>query len=168
MEEKKIILVDDKDNEIGKGEKMKVHKEGKLHRAFSIFIFNSKKELLIQKRAINKYHNGGLWSNSCCSHPNYGESLGKATHRRLKEEMGFDCNLVKMSSFIYRKKFENGLIEHEYDHIFVGEYEKEPVPNLEEVEDWRWINLEDLKNDILINSDNYTFWFKKILDKNIF
>jgi len=160
----KIILVNKKDNEIGIEEKIKAHKEGKLHRSFSIFIFNREGELLIQKRAKSKYHSPGLWSNTCCSHPRPGKNLEDETKRRLKEEMGFECNLREIFSLIYKAKVGN-LIEHEFDHVFLGKFNGEPRPNPEEVEDWKWVNLTELKKDIKENPQKYTFWFKKILKK---
>jgi isopentenyl-diphosphate delta-isomerase len=161
----KIILVDKKDREIGTGEKLEVHKSGKLHRAFSIFVFNRKGELLLQKRAKGKYHSGGLWSNTCCSHPRAGEKLEKAVHRRLKQEMGFDCSLKEIFSFVYKVKFENGLYEHELDHVFIGNYGRKPEPDPEEAEGWKWISLNELKKDIQKNPGNYTYWLKVSLDK---
>ncbi len=161
----KIILVDKKDREIGTGEKLEVHKSGKLHRAFSIFVFNRKGELLLQKRAKGKYHSGGLWSNTCCSHPRAGERLEKAVHRRLKQEMGFDCSLKEIFSFVYKVKFENGLYEHELDHVFIGNYGRKPEPDPEEAEGWKWISLNELKKDIQKNPGNYTYWLKVSLDK---
>jgi isopentenyl-diphosphate delta-isomerase len=161
----KIILVDKKDREIGTGEKMKVHEEGSLHRAFSIFVFNSKGETLLQKRASGKYHSGGLWANTCCSHPRAGEALEKAVHRRLKEEMGFDVPLREMFSFIYKVKFGNGLYEHEFDHVFVGKFEGNPVPNPEEAGGWKWVSLDKLKKDIQRNPENYSYWLKVALEK---
>jgi isopentenyl-diphosphate delta-isomerase len=161
----KIILVDEKDKEIGTGEKMKVHEEGRLHRAFSIFVFNSKGEILLQRRAEAKYHSGGLWTNTCCSHPKAGEELGKAVHRRLKEEMGFDVPLKEIFSFIYNVKFGNGLTEHELDHVFVGKFDGKPVPNPEEVEGWKWIPLSELKKDVQRNPDSYTYWLRVALEK---
>lgn len=165
MEE--VILVDKRDNEIGKEEKLKAHKQGKLHRAFSIFVFNSKNELLIHKRSKDKYHSGGLWTNTCCSHPRPGEKIEEAAKRRLKEEMGLDCKLKKVLSFVYKKEFGNGLIENEYDHVFIGNCDIPPNPDEEEVEDWKWINIEELKKDIQQNQQNYTYWFKFVIDKVI-
>ncbi len=163
--EERIILVDENDKEIGIDEKIKVHREGKLHRAFSIFVFNSKGELLLQKRAKTKYHSGGLWTNTCCSHPRAGESLGKNVHRRLKEEMGFDCELTEIFSFTYHATFDNHLIEHEYDHVFIGKFDGEPSPSPEEVDNWKWMDMEELKADVQKNPDNYTYWFKTAIDK---
>jgi len=163
----KVILVDKDDKEIGIGEKIKTHKEGKLHRCFSVFIFNSKNELLLQRRARSKYHSGGLWTNTCCSHPRPNEPTEKSVHRRLKEEMGFDCEVKEIFSFIYKVKFDNGLWEHEYDHVFFGKFDGEPKPNPEEVDEWKWVSLEKLKKDIQENPDNYTYWLKKSIDKVI-
>ena len=160
-----ILTVDENDKVIGKEEKIKTHQLGKLHRAFSIFVFNSKGELLLQRRAKTKYHSGGLWTNTCCSHQRFDETLEKAIHRRLKEEMGFDCELKEIFSFIYKVKFDNGLFEHEYDHVFIGKFDGKPNPNPEEVDEWKWVDLEELKGDIRENPDNYTYWLKVSIDK---
>ena len=137
--QEKVILVDEQDQEIGEEEKMRAHREGRLHRSFSIFIFNSKGEMLLQKRAKDKYHSGGLWTNTCCGHPRSGEKTQEAAVRRLKEEMGFDCALVHLKSagFIYKVKV-NDLFEYEYDHIFVGKFNQAPRPNPQEVESYQW------------------------------
>ncbi|MBU4141770.1 isopentenyl-diphosphate Delta-isomerase [Patescibacteria group bacterium] len=164
--EEKIILVDKNDCEIGLGEKLKVHQEGKLHRAFSIFVFNSKGKLMLQQRAKSKYHSGGLWTNTCCSHPRAGEKIESAAHRRLKEEMGFDCEVKEIFSFIYKAKLDHGLWEYEFDHIFAGKFDGEPKINPEEADGWKWTELSDLKKDILKNPKNYTVWFKIAADKN--
>lgn len=158
MEE--VILVDTNDSEIGKMEKMQAHIEGRLHRAFSIFVFNSKGELLLQQREKGKYHSGGLWTNTCCSHPRVGEDINEAVHRRLKEEMGFDCDLSEKKTFLYHAKFDNNLIEHELDHIFIGYYNGVPIPNKEEVENWKWISTKDLKKELEAEPDKFTYWFK--------
>lgn len=160
-----VILVDKSNRKIGTEEKLKAHKEGKLHRAFSIFIFNSKEELLLQKRARTKYHSKGLWSNTCCGHPMPKETLGKAAQRRLKEEMGFDCKLKKIFSFIYKKKFRNGLIEHEFDNVFVGKFDGKSKPNPREVVNYKWISIDKLKKDIKKHPEKYTYWLKKALKK---
>jgi len=160
-----IILVDESNKEIGFGEKIKIHQEGKLHRAFSIFIFNSKNELLLQRRASRKYHSGGLWTNTCCSHPRVGEKTGEAAHRRLKQEMGFDCFLKKIFSFIYRVKFENGLVENEYDHVFFGRYDGKVIPNKKEAEDYKWVSLGKLKKNMQKNPREYSYWFKIAISK---
>jgi len=161
----KIILVDRKDKEIGTGEKIKVHEEGRLHRAFSIFVFNSKGQLLLQKRARGKYHSGGLWTNTCCSHPRVGERMEEAVHRRLKKEMGFDCPLKEVFSFIYRVDFGNGLTENEYDHVFAGRFGGNPKPNPEEADGWKWVSMEELKADVKKNPQKYTYWFGLVLEK---
>jgi isopentenyl-diphosphate delta-isomerase len=162
--EEKVVLVDEKGREVGVEEKIKAHVEGKFHRAVSIIIFNSKREMLIQKRARNKYHSAGLWSNACCSHPKPLESVEEAAHRRLKEEMGFDCDLKKVFEFVYKKEFENGLVEWEYDHVFLGKYDGNIIMSDEkEIEEWKWVNVEDLKKDMEKNPENYSYWFKKIL-----
>ncbi len=162
---KKVILVDKNDDEIGEMEKMEAHVKGKLHRAFSVFIFNSEGKLLIQKRAKKKYHSGGLWTNTCCSHPVPKEETKKGAIRRLEEEMGIRCNNLKeVYKFIYKKKFSNGLIEYEYDHVFFGKSNKEPVLNAEEVEIWKWIDIKNLKKEIKNNSKKYTYWLKKCFD----
>ena len=162
----KVILVDNNNREIGIEEKIKVHIEGKLHRAFSIFIFNSKNELLLQRRAKTKYHCGGLWTNTCCSHPRPGEKIIDAAKRRLKEEMGIITeDIWNVSSFIYKAILGNGLTEHEYDYVLVGNYNESPKINLKEVDNWKWVTLEELKKDIKENTDHYTPWFRIILEK---
>ncbi len=155
-----VILVNDNDMPLGAMEKMEAHERGKLHRAFSIFIFNTKGEMMLQKRAEDKYHSPGLWTNTVCSHPHPGEDTEEAAHRRLVEEMGFDCDLKELFSFKYKAKVGGGLVEHEYDHVFIGKTDKKPVPNPEEVSDWKYVSLEDVLADIKNNPDNYTEWFK--------
>lgn len=160
-----IILVDELDKEIGTGEKMAVHKKGQLHRCFSIVIFNSKGEMLLQKRAAGKYHCGGLWTNTCCSHPRPGEDVISAGKRRLKEEMGIECELKEILSFTYRAEFRNGLTEHEFDHVLLGKFDGEPNINPEEADDWRWISVSDLKKEIQNAPEKFTPWFGMIVDK---
>ncbi len=160
-----VILVDKNNKKIGEEEKIKTHKEGKLHRAFSIFIFNVKGDLLIQQRARTKYHCGGMWANTCCSHPRPGETYFQATHRRLRQEMGFDCRLKKLFCFIYKTKFENGLIENEYDCVFIGKFDGTPKPNKKEAMNYKWVSIKDLKKDIKENPKKYTFWLKIALKK---
>jgi len=160
----RVILVDENDKEVGIGEKLKTHQEGTLHRAFSIFILNSKSELLLQKRTNTKYHSEDLWANTCCSHPRPGETTKKAAHRRLNEEMGFDCDLEEIFSFTYKVKYDNDLFEHEYDHVFIGKYEGEPSPNVKEVSDWKWIELEELRKQIQENPDAYAYWLIASID----
>lgn len=159
MKTNNIILVNKKDNEVGFGEKINIHKKGLLHRAFSIFVFNSKKELLLQQRALNKYHSGGLWTNTCCSHPKPGEEVLDAAHRRLQEEMGFDCKLEEKFSFVYRTKFLD-LSEYEYDHVIFGIYDSNPTVNCKEVASFKWMDIEDIKNDLKKNAQKYSYWFK--------
>ena len=155
-----LILVDDKDNELGTMDKLSVHQKGLLHRAFSIFIFNSKGELLLQQRADDKYHSEGLWANTCCSHPRDGEKVSEAVHRRLMEEMGMVCDLHFKFSFIYKKQFANGLTEHELDHVYFGRGDEFPKPNKEEVKDWKYMTLDQLESDIEENPHHYTAWLK--------
>lgn len=157
-----LVLVDQEDREIGTAEKLKTHQQGRLHRAFSILIFNSKGDILLQKRAKAKYHSGGLWTNACCSHPGPGLRLLDEAQKRLKEEMGFSCPLKEIFSFVYRAELGE-LTEHEFDHVLVGKFEGEPKPNPEEADDWKWMNFEQLKKDVKENPQNYTFWFKLIL-----
>ncbi|MDD3794031.1 MAG: isopentenyl-diphosphate Delta-isomerase [Candidatus Gracilibacteria bacterium] len=160
-----IIIVDEFDNQIGIGEKIEVHEKALLHRAFSILVFNSKGELMLQQRDLGKYHSGGLWTNTCCSHPRENETLENAIHRRLKEEMGFDTELTKKTEFIYKAILDKGLTEHEYLHVYKGFYDKEPDLNREEAMDYRWISPSDLKIDIQKNKQDYTAWFYKIVDE---
>ena len=160
-----VILVDAHDRELGLMEKMEAHQKGLLHRAFSIFILNDKKELLLQKRAYDKYHSGGLWTNTCCSHPRTNEDVEDAAHRRLMEEMGFDCSLNKILDFIYKAEFSDGLTEHEFDHVFIGYYNDNPVINPQEVADYKWMPLDDVKRDIFENPDLYTEWFKIVFER---
>ncbi|HET8886280.1 MAG TPA: isopentenyl-diphosphate Delta-isomerase [Salinimicrobium sp.] len=165
MEEEKVILVNEKDEQIGLMPKMEAHEKALLHRAFSVFVFNDDNELLLQKRAASKYHSPGLWTNTCCSHQRDGESNIEAGVRRLQEEMGFSTDLQDTISFIYKAPFDNGLTEHEFDHILVGKYNLEPQINPEEVSEWKWMNLEAVRKDILENPENYTQWFIIIFEK---
>jgi isopentenyl-diphosphate delta-isomerase len=160
-----VVLVNRNNRKIGVEEKIKAHKEGKLHRAFSIFIFNSKKELLIQQRAKTKYHSNCLWSNTVCSHPKPNETYNNAAHRRLKEEMGFDCELKKLFCFIYKAEFYNGLIENEYDCVFIGKFDGKIKPNYHEIMNYKWISVKELSKDIIKNSNKYTAWFKLALKR---
>lgn len=155
-----LILVDDQDNEIGELDKVTVHEQGILHRAFSVFVFNTSGELLLQQRALEKYHSPGLWSNTCCSHPRKGETLKKACARRLKEEMNMQCELEFAFSFIYKAEFLNGLTEHEFDHVYFGVTDDKPQPNPDEVNDWKYIGPNDLEDDMKRNPDHYTEWLK--------
>ena len=164
MREEKVILVDEEDNQIGLMPKMEAHLKGKLHRAFSIIIINSDRKILLQKRASTKYHTPNLWSNTCCSHQREDEDNIDAGKRRLNEEMGFVTNLYNFSSFIYRVEFSNGLIEHENDHIMLGVFDGTPKPNPNEVDEWKWIDIDILVEDMQINPDHYTAWFMIIMN----
>ena len=165
MEKEKVILVNEKDEQIGLMEKIEAHEKALLHRAFSVFVFNDKNELMIQQRARSKYHSPGLWTNTCCSHQREGETNIEAGKRRLQEEMGFSTELKDTISFIYKAPFDNGLTEHEFDHILVGNFEGEPNLNPEEVADWKWMSLEAIEKDMEKNPSIYTEWFKIIFDK---
>lgn len=156
----KVILVDKNDKEIGSMEKQEAHVKGLLHRAFSVFIFNDKKELLLQRRAFSKYHSGGLWTNTCCSHPRKNEKTLDAAKRRLAEEMGMGSVLKKQFDFIYKAKLDNNLYEHEFDHVFFGLTNALPQINKEEVEDYAYRTLDDIGKEIKITPEKYTEWFK--------
>lgn len=159
-----IALVNNLDEIIGFGEKLEVHKFGKLHRAFSILVFNENNELLIQKRALEKYHSPGLWTNTCCSHLVEGEIWPDVLHQRLFYEMGFNCELKFAGKFQYRAEFDNGLIENEIDHVFTGVWSGNPKPNISEVCDYKWISPEVLINDLRQIPNKYTVWFPKVLE----
>ena len=165
MKEEKVILVDSEDKPIGTLPKMEAHEKGVLHRAFSVFILNQKGELMLQQRAHHKYHSPGLWTNPCCSHQREGEQNIEAGMRRLDEEMGFSVTLEELFSFIYKAPFDNGLTEHELDHVMLGHYEEVPQINTEEVAEWKWMSLIDIEADIAINPDEYTVWFKIIFER---
>jgi isopentenyl-diphosphate delta-isomerase len=155
-----VILVDEKDVAIGSMSKMEVHRKALLHRAFSIFIFNSKGDLLLQQRALNKYHSGGLWTNTCCSHPGPGETVAAAAAKRLQEEMGFTCILEKAFVFTYKAEFDNGLCEHEMDHVFVGTYDKDFRFNPAEVQDCCYKSIAEIGSDLQETPGKYTVWFQ--------
>ena len=165
MKEEHVILVNENNEQIGLMPKMEAHEKAVLHRAFSVFIFNDKNELMLQQRALSKYHSPGLWTNTCCSHQRDGESNIQAGKRRLMEEMGFVVDLQESISFIYKAPFDNGLTEHEYDHVLIGRYNESPNINREEVADWKWIPLEAVKMDMEVHSELYTAWFKIIFEK---
>ncbi len=165
MREEQVILVNEHDEQIGLMSKLEAHEKAVLHRAFSIFLFNSKGELLLQQRAASKYHSPLLWTNTCCSHQRQGESNIEAGRRRLQEEMGIDCELKEVFSFIYKAPFDNGLTEHELDHVMVGEFDGEPIINRDEVEDFKWMSLEAVKNNMLEKPETYTVWFKIIFNE---
>lgn len=165
MREEEVILVDKNDNPIGTMPKLAAHLEGELHRAFSVFIFNSAGALLLQQRALDKYHSAGKWTNTCCSHPRPGELTADAAKRRLKEEMGMECELRPIFSFSYRAEVENGLVENEYDHVYFGSCDTLPLPNPLEVADFKYISMEALELDLLNNKDSYTEWLKICFDQ---
>jgi isopentenyl-diphosphate delta-isomerase len=161
-----VILVDENDQQIGLMEKIEAHEKALLHRAFSVFIFNEKGELMLQQRAASKYHSPLLWTNTCCSHQREGESNVKAGRRRLQEEMGFVTDITEVFSFIYKAPFDNGLTEHEFDHVMIGRYDAAPILNEEEAEAYKWMKMEDVKKDIEDNPSIYTAWFKIIFEKS--
>lgn len=161
-----VILVDEQDNQIGTAEKLEVHQQGwRLHRAFSVFVFNEQWQTMLQRRAASKYHCPGLWTNTCCSHPRPGETSLAWASRRLYEEMWFTCPLEEKFSFLYRAEFTNGLTEHEFDHVFVGHYASDPVLNPAEADDWRWISLSELQKEIAAHPDAFTPWLQIIVQK---
>jgi len=160
-----VILVDTNDTPVGQMEKLKAHLNGELHRALSVLIFNNHGEILLQQRAFGKYHTPGLWSNTCCSHPRPGEDSLKAATRRLYEEMGFTTPLIKSFDFIYKAHFDNGLIEHEFDHVFFGTFDGDPNINPEEANDFKWVRPDFLMEDMRSSPENYTVWFRIIMEK---
>ena len=160
-----VVLVDENDRELGQMEKIEAHRLGKLHRAFSVFILNSKGEMLLQQRAAEKYHSAGLWTNACCSHPRPSEEVLRAAKRRLQEEMGISTDLQFKSSFVYRSEFENGLTEHEFDHVFTGSYDKDPVPDKNEVQHYCWMKPEKIKEAIKKKPGEFTTWFRIAFEK---
>ena len=163
MEE--VILVDENDNAIGTMEKLEAHKKGLLHRAFSILVFNSKGQLLLQRRSTKKYHSGGLWTNTCCSHPRPNEDIRTAVRRKLQQEMGIDVTPQFSHKFIYKVDLENNLTEHEYDYVYVGRYDGEPHINEDEVAEWRFEDLEHVRADIEKSPGDFTYWFKLIINQ---
>ncbi|BAV10218.1 isopentenyl-diphosphate delta-isomerase [Filimonas lacunae] len=165
MEE--VTLVDEFDREVGTMEKMTAHREAALHRAFSVFIFNSKGDMLLQQRAVQKYHSGGLWTNACCSHPKPGENIMQAAQKRLQEEMGFTTELEKAFDFIYRAELDNNLIEHELDHVFIGEYNGLILPDAAEVKDYCFKSIESILESLQLQPHKYTAWFHIALPRVI-
>lgn len=166
MDRNFVVLVDDQDNKVGVMEKLEAHQKGLLHRAFSVLIYNSKNELLLQQRALDKYHSGGLWTNATCSHPMDGESIVEAGKRRLFEEMGFNTDLQVIGNFIYKTDFSNGLIEHELDYVLKGFSDASPNINTLEVNAYKWISKEELQLELSKNSENFTFWFLELVKRN--
>ena len=160
-----VVLVNDKDEELGVMEKMEAHEKALLHRAFSVFVFNQKGELLLQQRALNKYHSGGLWTNTCCSHPRPNENIAAAASRRLQEEMGFETTLEKIFDFIYQAGFDNGLTEHEFDHVFIGYYDGEIKANPKEVNDYVFRSMESIQQSLVAQEGLFTAWFEIIFPK---
>lgn len=152
-------MVNEQDEPVGTMEKIQAHRKALLHRAFSVFVFNNKGEMLLQQRAAGKYHSGGLWTNACCSHPRPGEDTGEAAARRLREEMGFGVSLRKLFDFVYRTEFDNGLTEHEFDHVFAGTYNGAVTPDKAEVQDYCFKNMRDIKDSLLLRPRQYTAWF---------
>lgn len=165
MDSNKVILVDETDAVLGEMDKMEAHIKGQLHRAISVFIFNSRGQWLLQRRAMDKYHSGGLWTNSCCSHPAPGESTMDAANRRLREEMGMETTLYSAFSFIYRAEFDNNLIEHELDHVFVGYSNADPILNHDEAMDFTYETYQNIETGIRNNPQNYSAWFKKVANR---
>ncbi len=165
VKEENVILVNEDNEQIGLMPKLEAHEKALLHRAFSVFVMNSKGEMLLQQRAADKYHSPLLWTNTCCSHQRDGETNIAAGKRRLQEEMGFSTELEELFSFIYKAPFDNGLTEHELDHVMIGEYDTSPVINTDEVADWKWMKPDAVKADMEVNPHIYTVWFKIIFEK---
>lgn len=160
MPQHEIILVNAQDEPIGTAEKMEAHYKALLHRAFSVFVLNSKGQMLLQQRALGKYHSAGLWTNTCCSHPRPGETTEAGALRRLQEELGFTTSITKAFEFIYKADFDNGLTENEFDHVFIGQYDGPIVPDPKEVMDYRYISLDEIEADLINHPEKYTAWFK--------
>lgn len=160
----RVVLVDEHDQETGEMDKMEAHLKGKLHRAFSVLLFNRRGELLVQQRAAGKYHSAGLWTNTCCSHPLPGESVMAAARRRLHEEMGVESKIRFQFKFMYRVQLNEGLIEHEYDHVLTGLYDGQPKPNHMEVQSWKYIDAGALRNEMIAHPENFTYWFRRMLN----
>ncbi len=162
-----VILVDEQDNETGIMEKMQAHVEGRLHRAISVFIFNGRGEMLLQQRAADKYHSPLLWTNACCSHPRPGETTTAAAHRRLREEMGISCDLFEVFSFTYKAEMDRGLTEHEYDHVFLGISNAEPLPRADEAAAWKHVRMQELQEDMKNDPAKYTAWFRICMSEHL-
>lgn len=160
-----VILVNESDHQIGVMEKMEAHEKAILHRAFSVFLFNSKGEMMLQRRALTKYHSAGLWTNACCSHPRPGETALEAAQRRTMEELGIQPQIQHIFSFMYKAAFDNGLTEHEFDHVFIGQWNDDVHLNPEEVAEIRYLTIEEIRSDVQENPDQYTAWFKIAFDQ---
>lgn len=160
-----VILVDENDRQVGTMEKLEAHEKGVLHRAFSIFLFNKKGEMLLQKRALGKYHTPGLWTNTCCSHPRADETMEHALQRKLNQEMGINCPVQKAFQFLYKAELESGLTEHELDHVFYGYFDENPNPNPDEVVDWKYSSVDEIREDFKNHPKIYTPWFKIIFER---
>ena len=160
IQQEKVILVDETDQPVGVMEKMAAHREARLHRAFSVFIFNSRGDMLLQQRALEKYHSAGLWTNACCSHPRPGEDTRDAAARRLREELGFTTALEKLFEFTYRTAYDNGLTEFEFDHVFIGTYDDDIFPDWAEVSDYRYQSLAAIEAELLSAPATFTSWFQ--------
>ncbi len=167
MKEELVVLVNDKDEKVGLMPKLEAHEKGLLHRAFSVFVFNDEGQMLLQQRALHKYHTPGKWANTCCSHQRDGESSLDAGKRRLQEEMGFVTDLTFRKTFVYKASFDNGLTEHEFDHIMVGKYNEDPVINPEEVAAFKWMDISDILLEIELDPEKYTAWFKIIMSEHL-
>lgn len=165
MQEENVILVNERDEPIGLMPKLEAHEKAVLHRAFSVFILNDRNQIMLQQRARHKYHSPLLWTNTCCSHQRQGETNVGAGKRRLREEMGFETELKDLFHFIYKAPFDNGLTEHELDHVLIGRFEGQPDINREEVEDWKWMSIEHIREDMQRNPGIYTVWFRIIFDE---
>lgn len=163
-----VVLVDEHDNQVGTMEKLLAHQQGLLHRAISVFIFNDSRQLLLQRRALGKYHSGGLWTNTCCSHPKPGEDAGDAASRRLFEEMGIVADIQSEFTFLYRTTFENGLTEHELDHVFSGTSNDVPQPDTDEVMDWKYLSMDTIIKEIEEHPEQFSYWFKLIVKEHRF
>jgi isopentenyl-diphosphate delta-isomerase len=163
--EERVVLVDAEDRELGTEAKLEAHRSGRLHRAFSVFLFDARGRLLLQQRALTKYHSAGLWANACCGHPRPGEPVRDAARRRVREELGIDCAPEPAFGFVYRAPLDNGLVEHEYDHVLVARFDGRPEPDPGEVAAWRWAEPAELSADVRANPSRYAAWFPLALER---